>query len=138
MPHSKYLINATICKPVGRRECRAFGPFATCVIGSYAKEVDVDSGELSPRMFGDYHATCERICDKSARRDWSQTWPPRETASRVCQTATGWANGVAGSIRFKYGYDAGLIQQPIRFGPGFKTPSKAKLRKERQAKPLDI
>jgi hypothetical protein len=32
---------------------------------------------------------------------------------------------------FKYAYDAGLIDKPIRYGPGFNRPSKRALRKER-------
>src|SRR5207249_9831548 len=35
---------------------------------------------------------------------------------------------------FKYGYDAGYIDQPMRFGPGFKRPSNKTLREERNAK----
>ncbi len=32
---------------------------------------------------------------------------------------------------FKYAYESGLIQQPVRFGPKFKTPSKQALRKHK-------
>jgi integrase len=32
---------------------------------------------------------------------------------------------------FKYGYDAGLISEPVRYGPAFKRPSKAVLRRHR-------
>ena len=32
---------------------------------------------------------------------------------------------------FKYAYDAGLIDRPVRFGPGFKRPSKKTLRLHR-------
>ena len=35
---------------------------------------------------------------------------------------------------FKYAYDAGLSDKPMRFGPGFKRPSNKVLRKERNAK----
>jgi integrase len=34
---------------------------------------------------------------------------------------------------FKYAFDAGLVEKPIRFGPGFKGPSKKTLRKIRHA-----
>lgn len=49
--------------------------------------------------------------------------------------------GIGNAVRnvrivFKYGYDAGLIDRLVRFGPGFKTPSKSKMRKERQSKPV--
>src|SRR5207302_1233691 len=32
---------------------------------------------------------------------------------------------------FKYGYEAGLLDRPVRFGPGFKRPSKKVLRLHR-------
>ena len=35
---------------------------------------------------------------------------------------------------FKYGYDAGILDRPIRFGPGFKKPSKKTMRKQRATK----
>jgi integrase len=37
---------------------------------------------------------------------------------------------------FKYGFDAGLIDRPVRFGPGFRKPSKKVLRKARNARGL--
>ena len=35
---------------------------------------------------------------------------------------------------FKYGYEAGLIDKPLRYGPTFKRPGKAMLRRERADK----
>jgi integrase len=37
-------------------------------------------------------------------------------------------------VVFKYAYDAGLLDRPVRYGPGFKRPSKKVLRKARAAK----
>ena len=37
-------------------------------------------------------------------------------------------------VLFKYAYDAGLIDRPVRFGPGFKRPSTKVLRLERAKK----
>ena len=37
----------------------------------------------------------------------------------------------AGSKPAKHGYDAGLIDKPVRYGPQFKTASKTVLRKDR-------
>ena len=47
------------------------------------------------------------------------------------------ASGVVIKIRsiFKYAYEAGLIDKPMRFGPNFKRPGKAALRRERNDKP---
>ena len=101
----------------------------------------VDSDELSPRTFGDYYASSERLCEtfgKSrlvtdlAADDFERL---RATFART-RGMVGIGNAVRNvRIVFKYGYDAGLIDRPVRFGPGFKTPSKSKMRKERQSKP---
>ena len=37
-------------------------------------------------------------------------------------------------ILFKYAYDAGLIERPMRYGQSFKRPSRKALRKARQEK----
>ncbi len=37
-------------------------------------------------------------------------------------------------VVFKYAYDAGLIDRPVRFGPGFKRPSRKVLRLEKAKK----
>ena len=106
------------------------------------KKSMVDSGELSPRTFADYHATCERLCESFGKtRLVSDLAADDFERLRAAYSKTRGLVSVANMVRnvritFKFGYDAGLIQQPIRFGPGFKTPTKGKLRKERQAKPL--
>src|SRR5262249_47837992 len=37
-------------------------------------------------------------------------------------------------VLFKYGYDAGLLDRPARYGPAFRRPSKKVLRQARNAK----
>ena len=106
------------------------------------KKSMVDSGELSPRTFGDYYATCERLCTAFGKsRLVADLATDDFERLRASYSKTRGLVSVANMVRnvriiFKHGYDCGSIQQPIRFGPGFKTPTKAKLRKERQAKPL--
>ena len=106
------------------------------------KKSAVDSEELSPRTFGDYFATCERLCDAFGKtRLVADLATDDFERLRTAYAKTRGLVSVANLVRnvriiFKFGYDAGLIQQPVRFGPGFKTPTKGKLRKERQAKPL--
>ncbi len=106
------------------------------------KKSMVDSEELSPRTFSDYYATCERICDSFGKtRLVSDLATDDFERLRAGVAKTRALVGIGNAVRqvrivFKFGYDAGLIQHPVRFGPGFKTPAKGKLRKERQAKPL--
>ncbi len=106
------------------------------------KKSAVDSEELSPRTFGDYYATCERLCDTFGKTRLvtdlaTDDFERLRSAYAKGRGLVSVANMVRNvRITFKFGYDSGLIDRPVRFGPGFKTPSKAKLRKERQAKPL--
>ena len=106
------------------------------------KKSMADSGELSPVTFRDYFATCERICESFGKTRLVTDLAADDferLRSGVAKTRglVGIGNAVRQTrIIFKYGYDAGLIDRPIRFGPGFATPAKSKLRKERQSKPL--
>ena len=106
------------------------------------KKSAVESDELSPRTFGDYYATCERLCDTFGKTrlvtdlatDDFERLRSAYAKGRGLVSVSNMVRNVR--IVFKYGYDAALIDKPVRFGPGFKTPTKAKLRKERQAKPV--
>ncbi len=106
------------------------------------KKSRVDSGELSPLTFGDYFAACERLCTAFGKsRLVSDLAADDFERLRSSFAKTRALVGIGNLVRltrivFKYGYDAGLIDRPVRFGPGFSAPTKAKLRKERQAKPL--
>src|SRR5690606_26549249 len=99
-----------------------------------------DSGEITRRMFGDYHAVCtivltafgkRRLVADLASDDFEAL--RKDLAKRY--TGNGLGNRVQ-RIRslFKYAFDAGLIESPVRFGPGFKPPAKRILRAARHAK----
>jgi integrase len=105
-----------------------------------AKKDLLDANEINPRTFGELHDTCKRIGDAFGwdrpvsdlvaddfdrlRRASARLWGPHRLAGEVQRTR----------CIFKYGMDAGLIQQPIRYGPTFKKPSKKTLRLSRAAK----
>jgi len=102
-----------------------------------------DTGELSSRTFSDYHKTCKRIISQFGKEravedisssDFSE-W--RSSLSRTLN-ATSLGNTIT-RIRtvFKFGYDAELIDRPVRFGPGFKRPSRKAQRLTRQKKQAD-
>ncbi len=105
----------------------------------------LDSGELAPRSFAELHATCKRIGDSFGwgrlvvdlvaddfdrlRRSCAKLWGPHRLAGEVGRTRS----------LFKFGHDAGLIEQPVRYGPTFKKPSRKVLRLHRaQASPKMI
>jgi len=105
-----------------------------------AKENQQDAGDITPRTFADYLATCKlivdsfgknRLVDDLAAEDFEQlraslakTRNPNTLGNEVQRIRT----------TFKYAYDAGLIEHPIRFGPTFKRPAKRILRAVRQKK----
>jgi integrase len=102
-----------------------------------AKQALVDAGELSPRTWALYKEAAEAaiaafgkgrlVADLgpddfgALRRRLAKRLGPHGLGSRVQ------------SVRclFKYAFDAGLIDRPLRYGPDFKRPSKKTLRLHR-------
>jgi integrase len=105
-----------------------------------SKQLLLDAGEITPRTWADYKLTCDRIaeafgltrlvadlaCDdfERLRAALAKTWGPVTLGNEIQRVR----------VVFKYAYDAGLVPQPVRYGPGFKRPSKKVLRKDRAAK----
>lgn len=105
-----------------------------------AKQSLVDSGEILPRTFGEYRQTCKRIGDafgftrlvddlasddfEQLRADLGKEWGPVRLGNEIQRVR----------MVFKYGYEAGLIDRPVRFGPGFRKPSAKTIRKARQTR----
>jgi integrase len=105
-----------------------------------AKRHLLDTREIVPVTFGEYHACCARlgdafgltrlVCDLAAddfgrlRAGLAKTRGPVALGNEIQRVR----------MVFKHGYDAGLIDRPVRFGPGFKRPSRKVLRKARAAK----
>jgi integrase len=103
------------------------------------KKQQQESGELSPRTFQRYHATCAFLVDVLGRN----TTAVRLTAAEFQRVRTAMTKrwgpvSVSNEIQmvrsiFRYGYEAGLLEVPPRFGPSFKKPS-AKVLREARAK----
>lgn len=105
-----------------------------------AKRLKVESGELMPRTWDGYKIICARIKAffggkrmvddlrpedfENLRAEFARTHGPQ--ALKVDVTAT--------RVVFRYAYDVGLIEQPVKFGPEFKPPSRKTLTKARHAK----
>jgi integrase len=112
-----------------------------------AKQRQWEAGEISGRMFeptldpekpkGEYPATTDRLIamfgasrlvddlaaeDFEALRDsLAKQYGPVRLANEIQKVRT----------VFKYGYESGLIEKPIRYGPQFKKPSAGVLRRHR-------
>src|SRR5262249_9549067 len=104
-----------------------------------SKRHRLDSGEITPRSFHDNYESCalligqcgkDRLAVDLAADDFERlraALAARYGPHRLGNTIT--------RIRavFKYGYEAGLLDRPIRYGPDFRGPSKKVLRLNRAA-----
>jgi integrase len=97
------------------------------------------SGEITERTFRDYFTTCDRICKLfgksrlvedldsadflAARNEMSKTFNVRTLGNEI--------NRMRGV--FKFAYDEGLIDRPLRYGQSFNRPRREVIRKHRQA-----
>jgi integrase len=105
-----------------------------------AKKLLLDADELSPRTFGDYKLVTDRLSAAFgltrlvvdlAADDFERL--RAEAASRLGPVALG--NFVQRvRVVFKYAYDAGLIDRPVRHGPLFRRPGRKALRQARHAR----
>jgi integrase len=105
-----------------------------------AKRIFVDAGELSVLTWSDYHTACRRIITafgnnrpvpdlaaddfEALRASLGQSWSPVSIKVELQRIRS----------VFKYAYDSGLIDRPVRFGPTFKPPSARVILKDRQSK----
>ena len=105
-----------------------------------AKKHLVDTREIVQRTWDDYDATCRQVMEVFGKDRLIADLRPDDFDSLRRQLAksrgiVALGNEVARArILFKYAYDAGLIEQPIRYGQSFKRPSRKARRKARQEK----
>ena len=105
-----------------------------------AKEGQRDAGDIRSRTFDDYFATCSiligafgatRLVDDLAVDDFESL---RASLAKKRNPNTLGNEVTRIRVVFKYGFDAGLYDKSIRFGPTFKRPSKRILRETRDSK----
>lgn len=99
-----------------------------------------ESGELSSRTYDEYVATTDLlvvefrkdrlVADLTAadfealRATMAKKWGPVRLGNEIQKIRTA----------FKHGYESGLFDRPVRFGPQFKKPSASILRRHRAAR----
>jgi integrase len=104
------------------------------------KQSQVDTREITGRHFDDLHRACELIVSALGRTRLVVDLASEDFEKfRADLAKTRKAFALGGDIQrirsvFKYGYEAGLIDKPVRYGPAFKRPGKAMLRRERADK----
>lgn len=117
--------------PQGCRLREAVNSFLT------AKQHRVDSGELSPLTFANYHKSCSRLLgffDKDRALD---SLRPADfelyrasLAENLGPTSVGDLVRMA-RVLFKYAFDTGLISTPLKYGQSFSEPTTRAVRKAR-------
>ncbi len=104
-----------------------------------SKQLQVDAGELSKGSFADYHAVAALLVDRfGATRPVDSLQVADFEALRAAMARRLGPSALAREVQsvrtiFKYAYDAGLIEAPVRTGPNFKRPPKRTLRLHQQA-----
>jgi integrase len=104
------------------------------------KQALLDAGELSPRTMVNYRESAELVVSRFGKARLVADLGQDDFAELRKWMAKKWGPVRLGDfiqrIRsiFKYGYDAELLDVPMRFGPGFDRPKKKTLRLHRAAK----
>ncbi|MBL9165817.1 MAG: tyrosine-type recombinase/integrase [Planctomycetaceae bacterium] len=105
-----------------------------------SKEKQAEAGDITARSFRDYHKTCKQLLAAFGRTravsdlrsaDFEEL--RHSLARRLNPNSLGNEVQRIRSV-LKYGYDAGLLDSPVRVGPTFRRPPKRILRAERQKK----
>jgi len=104
------------------------------------KEQRVNTGELAQRSYDVYYGTCARLIDYFGAGRLASDLMADDFLKLRAHLAKGrgpvfLANEIQ-RIRcvFRYAYESGDLDAPVRFGPGFKKPSAKVLRANRQRK----
>jgi integrase len=111
-----------------------------CDLFLNAKRPLVSSGELTSRTFDEYFSTGERLTKTFGLTRLVDDLRPDDFDKLRASIAKIWGpvrlGGEIQRVRtvFKYGFEAGHIERPVRFGPVFKRPSKKVLRIARAKK----
>ena len=98
------------------------------------------SGEITDRHFRNLYATCRTIVNEFGASTHVANLRPNDFENLRVKLARGRGLYALGNqirharMLFKFAFDLDLIDRPLKFGPGFKPPTKKSLRIDRQAK----
>ena len=110
---------------------------------TYKKSL-LDSGEISERWFEDISKACDILLSSIGKQRIAETLQPPDFEKLRKTIVNGKsptvAKNVINRIRsiFKYAEENDLVERRIKFGTGFKPPSKAVIRKYRNTKPKKL
>jgi integrase len=109
-----------------------------------AKRRLVENRELSARYWANLHTTCKQIVKVFDRNRLVADLAADDFAElRVAMAKTRGAVALGTQITnvrtiFRWVYESGLVEKPVRFGPDFRPPSKATLRREKQQRGVKL
>ena len=99
-----------------------------------------DNGELSPYTWKAYHDVCEELIETFGRDRFLTDILPADVETLRARWAKKWgAQRLAAEINrartvFNFAYKNGLLDRPMRYGEGFRRPSKKVMRLAKAAK----
>jgi len=102
-----------------------------------SKKAKLESGELSPRSFTDYHKTCAVLVDRLGRDRRVDDLRPddferlRKELAKTRGVVTLKNEVNRARVVLKYAFDQRLIDRPVHFGQSFDRPSAKTIRKAR-------
>jgi integrase len=109
-----------------------------------AKKALVDAGELSPRTWAEYKAMTDELVAHLGKTRLVADLGPQDFASLRNKLAKKWGpHRLKKAIQyircvFKHVYESGLIDKPVRYGPGFKRPSQKTMRLHRASQGVKL
>jgi integrase len=98
------------------------------------KKALVNAAELSPRTWSDYEMAAQLLVGAFGKARLVDDLAPDDFAGLRTRMAKQWGPHMLGKMIqcvrsvFKYAYESGMIDKPVRYGPGFKRPSRKVLR----------
>jgi integrase len=108
------------------------------------KQALVVNGELKPRTFSEYYQACKGLIKQLGKHQILDGIRPEDfTAYRAVLAKRLGLTALCNEIQrvrsvFKFAYDSGMLEAPIRFGPGFERPKKKTLRIARAKKGIQM
>jgi integrase len=105
-----------------------------------AKRALVDSGELTKRSWQDYKDACDLSVSHFGKGRLVADLDPEDFAALRKKMAKKWGPVTLGNViqrirvAFKFAWDNGLIDRPVRYGQEFKRPSRKVVRIDRAKK----
>lgn len=105
-----------------------------------AKRSRMDSGQLSKKMFQQYHEACKLIVDCFGKESQVAALKPADFSKLLASFPKTWGlsmiGGNVGRIRsvFKFASDEQLVDRPVVFGNNFQRPTKRQKRRDKQQK----